>query len=87
VWLGLLALAGAAAVALRDPALVAPVAWAALWRAARGDGVAAAACAAGTAAGLAAGLAWPWPGPRPAGGGGVNPWAPCPPCLGRGVAS
>jgi len=61
VWLGLLAPAGAAALALRDPALVAPVAWAALWRATRGDGVAAAACAAGAAAGLAAGLARLWP--------------------------
>jgi len=56
-WLALLAAPGAGSVALRDPALVAPVAWAAFGRAAWGDGVAAAACAAGVATAIGAGVA------------------------------
>jgi hypothetical protein len=56
-WLAVLVAPGAGSVVLRDPALVAPVAWAALWRATRGDGVAAAACAVGVAVALGAGVA------------------------------
>jgi len=56
-WTALLAVTGVGGFVMRDPSLVAPVAWAALWRATRRDGVAAVATGVGVALSLGAGVA------------------------------